>query len=101
MDVDEGAGPFVLTPRNGIRKSWLPRLFRKHGYTDSDFISRFRPAEINMVFGRVGTLFACDTVNSYHYGSRCISPKSRLALSFRYSSFSDLYPVREAPLTNV
>ena len=101
MDVDEGSGPFVLAPRNGIRKSRLPRVFRKHGYTDSDFISRFRPAEITMVVGRAGTLFACDTVNTYHYGSRCISPKSRLALSFRYSSFSGLYPVREVPFTNV
>lgn len=101
VDVDEGAGPFVLAPRNIILKTWLPRVFRKHGYSDSDFISRFQPAEITMVVGRAGTLFACDTVNTYHYGSRCVSPKSRLALSFRYSSFSGLYPVREVPFTNV
>ena len=101
VDVDESAGPFVLAPRNSIRKNWLPRVFRKHGYSDSDFSSRFRPSEITAVVGRTGTLFACDTVNTYHYGSRCVSPKSRLALSFRYSSFSGLYPVREVPLTNV
>ena len=101
VDVDEGAGPFVLAPRNSIRKTWLPRVFRKHGYSDSNFISRFQPSEITMVVGRAGTLFACDTVNTYHYGSRCVSPKSRLALSFRYSSFSGLYPVRAVPFTNV
>jgi len=100
-DVDEGAGPFVLAPRKSIQNYLLPRALRKHGYSDSEFVSRFQPSEIIEVVGLAGTLFACDTVNTYHYGSRCVSPKSRLALSFRYTSFSGLYPVREVPFTNV
>lgn len=93
-DVDDDSGPFVLASRNGVQRRLVPRFLRKHGYTDADFNRNYQPVDVRPVTGGIGTLFACDTVNTYHYGSRCKS-KSRLALSFRYTSFSGLYPVSE------
>jgi hypothetical protein len=93
-DVDSESGPFVLAARNSVRKRLIPRVLRKHGFSDADFDRRYGPADIQTVTGKKGTLFACDTVNTFHFGSRCDS-KERLALTFRYTSFSGLYPVKE------
>lgn len=95
-DVDEESGPLVVAPRDAVKTRWLPRFLRKHGYSDADLQRVYKPREITTVTGKAGTLFACDTGNTLHYGSRC-STKHRLAFTFRYTSFSGLYAVQEVP----
>ncbi len=92
-DVDESAGPFILARRDKVRWPWTPRFLRKHGFTDSEFQKLYEPKELTKVCGPSGTLFVCDTANTMHCGSRC-EAGYRLAFTFRYSTFSGLYPVQ-------
>lgn len=92
-DVDEGAGPFMLIPKSRQIPIRLPRYLRKYGYTDSEIQARSKPQSAVSVVGPAGTVFACDTANTYHCGSRC-EEKTRLALSIRYTTMSGLYPVQ-------
>jgi len=91
-DVDKGSGPFVVADKHFYRRKFLPKWFRKHGMNDSSFFDDFCPEEgVVEILGSKGTLFACDTTNAYHYGSRCDS-NERLALTFRFLTYSSLYP---------
>ncbi len=93
-DVDEETGPFTLVSKDAITNTWMPRWLRRYGYNDEKFKAKFKPREIKQIVGPKGMLFVADPVAIYHYGSRCTS-KPRLALSFRYSTFSGLFPVTE------
>lgn len=96
-DVDEEAGPFTLAPKDEITPSGLPPFLRKYGYNDETFRAKFEPRTIKRVSGPKGTFFVADVVATYHFGSRCAS-RPRIALSFRYSTFSGLFPVKEVRL---
>lgn len=91
-DVDENAGPFTLIRKDQMKPFLRPRGLRKHGYTDEEIMQMCPPSAVVAVNGPAGTMFACDTAQTYHQGSRC-KTNTRLALAIRYTTFSGLYPV--------
>jgi hypothetical protein len=93
-DVDDTAGPFAMISKSDMKPISRPRFMRKHGYTDSEIGALAKPGATKSITGPAGTVFACDTAQTYHQGSRC-ETKTRLALGIRYTTFSGLYPVRE------
>jgi hypothetical protein len=92
-DVSSSNGPFELIPKSAMKYASEPRYFRRYGMSDArikKYISDFSPKSLT---GASGTIFACDTATIYHRGSRCES-SIRLALSFRYQTFTGLYPFK-------
>jgi hypothetical protein len=90
-DVDKNCGPFELIPKKAMKNVFVPRFFRKYGLLDEEirkYTCDFFPV---LLTGPSGTMFACDTAKTYHRGSRCES-SIRLALTFRYQTFTGLYP---------
>jgi hypothetical protein len=95
-DVDSESGPFVLAERSRMGRMLAPRFFRRYGFNDAQFRNYCPDDGIKNIVGPMGTLFATDPTNVYHFGSRC-KKRPRLVLTFRYQSFSGLYPLRFSP----
>jgi hypothetical protein len=92
-DVRRHNGPFELIPKSNMKPFVRPRYFRKYAMLDkemSKYVKIFSPKSLT---GSSGTIFACDTCTTYHRGSRCES-SVRLALAFRYQTFTGLYPFK-------
>lgn len=88
--VDKNSGPFELIPKNFNKKRFIPRYFRRPNLLDSEVCKYTDPNQALEIIGNSGKLFACDTAQVYHRGSRC-KTNVRLALSIRYTSLEGLF----------
>ena len=88
--VDSNSGAFELIPKQFNKKRLIPRYFRKPNLQDAEVCKYSDPEQVLEITGNPGKLFACDTAQVYHRGSRCKS-NIRLALSIRYTSREGLF----------
>ena len=94
-DVDKNSGPFKLAPKKKSQKKFIPKWFRKYGYNNDYFYKSICTKEnIKELTGKSEFEFVCDTANTYHCGSFCVS-NTRLVLAFRYVSENPLYDLSE------
>src|SRR5690348_11824623 len=70
-DVDDQAGPFTVVEKSRMKPDWRPRFLRKYGYSDSEIVDLAEPGCTRSITGPAGTMFACDSAQTYHQGSRC------------------------------
>ena len=89
--VDRNSGAFELIPKHFNKRRFIPRYFRKPNLLDAEVRKYSEPDQALEITGNSGKLFACDTAQVYHRGSRCKS-NIRLALSIRYTSQEGLFP---------
>jgi hypothetical protein len=92
-DVTQHNGPFELIPKSAMKPLIRPRYFRKYAMSDQEINKYLKTFSPKSLIGVSGTMFACDTSTTYHRGSRCES-SVRLALAFRYQTFTGLYPFK-------
>ncbi len=88
--IDEDDGPLHVAERDAVRPLYTKFPYSSRRYTDQEFARIANMDKIKSVYGKAGTVFICDTCQSFHYGSRCIRP--RLACFITYSCYAGLYP---------
>ncbi len=88
--IDEDDGPFHVAERDAVRPLYTKFPYSSRRYTDQEFAQIANKGRVKSLCGKAGTVFVCDTCQSFHYGSRCVRP--RLACFISYSCYAGLYP---------